>query len=127
MNSGRRSERKCSGRWRLREAVLSDSACTPEASKVSHRGPPPSVVLRQRSGSSLRGVAPWPFRRRIFFRTLSWPGCREARCGTSTVWSSTSAFRRTPSSRYESKRWSGYSASAKRRKSTLRCVSRGAL
>eukprot|EP00965_Chrysotila_dentata_P182262 6019112-Pleurochrysis_carterae.AAC.1 len=43
MNSGRMSERKCSGRWRLREAVLSDSACTPEASKVSRRGPPPSV------------------------------------------------------------------------------------
>ena len=39
-----------------------EMACSPDASKVGRRGPPPSVVRRKRSGSSLRAVAPWPFR-----------------------------------------------------------------
>ena len=34
------------GRWRMREAMLSESACSPSSSKVGLRGPPHSVVRR---------------------------------------------------------------------------------
>ena len=39
-----------------------EMAWRPERSKVACRGPPPSVVRRNRSGSSLRAVEPWPLR-----------------------------------------------------------------
>eukprot|EP00965_Chrysotila_dentata_P050793 1683816-Pleurochrysis_carterae.AAC.1 len=59
-NSGRVSCRKCCGVWCALLALLMDQAARPAASRVGRRGPPPSVVRRQRCGSSLRGVAPWP-------------------------------------------------------------------
>ena len=39
-----------------------EMAWRPEASKVGARGPLPSVVRRNLSGSNLRAVAPWPLR-----------------------------------------------------------------
>eukprot|EP00965_Chrysotila_dentata_P100966 3335261-Pleurochrysis_carterae.AAC.1 len=58
--AGRLSVRKCSGRWWALLAVLIDQAGRPESSNRGCRGPPPSVVRLHLSGSSLRGVAPWP-------------------------------------------------------------------
>eukprot|EP00965_Chrysotila_dentata_P020526 679981-Pleurochrysis_carterae.AAC.5 len=59
-NSRRVAPAKFWGKWCIFEASLIDQACRPLASKRGWRGPPPSVVRRHGSGSSLRGVAPCP-------------------------------------------------------------------
>ena len=60
--AGRLSRRKWAGMWRMNDAALMEMARRPARSNVGCRGPPPSVVRRNRSGSNFLAVAPCPLR-----------------------------------------------------------------
>ena len=56
--AGRGSSAKYRGTCQMWDASLSERARRPDLSKVGWRGPPPSVMRRWRSGSSLRAADP---------------------------------------------------------------------